>query len=179
MAKSKFPPAPVAPGYLHKSVWGIDPGLQGTGYAHLEWTNDQPYLWRAGVLNTPSAMADAPFWERAMWFAKAINELVTEHSKQSPIVVCEMPQYFDTAATSMGWKKGDLQKLVFLVGTICAQVSPFKFYAVEVNAWKGQLPKQVVEDRMRKRLGTRPDELGVRLHAWDAIGIGMWAMGRF
>jgi hypothetical protein len=83
----------------------------------------------------------------------------------------------------MGFKTGDLVKLAHLVGLfqgVTRSFSATEFYPVEVNRWKGQLPKRVVEQRIRRTLGAETcRRAGIETHAWDATGIALWAQGRF
>jgi len=93
------------------------------------------------------------------------------------LVVCEFPQYQESAGRSMGWRTGDLQRLTFLTGVFAARLHPAEFYPVVPSQWKGQLPKSIVEDRIRTRLGAAVcRRLKIRTHAWDAVGIGLWAL---
>lgn len=53
---------------------------------------------------------------------------------------------------------------------------------VRPHEWKGQLPKEVCKERAQHRLSTAElAQLPKRMsnHAWDAIGIGLWCLGRF
>jgi hypothetical protein len=51
---------------------------------------------------------------------------------------------------------------------------------IKVGEWKGSVPKEVTKRRAEKVL--EPDELrhvdGKNHHAWDAIGIGLFELGR-
>jgi hypothetical protein len=72
---------------------------------------------------------------------------------------------------------------VFLVGVMCCDFMSCQakdFRLVKPSQWKGQLPKTIVIDRLRRKLGRKQcDDLGIEKDAWDAVGIGMWAQGRF
>jgi hypothetical protein len=93
----------------------------------------------------------------------------------SGIIVCEFPEFQEGSARSMGWRKGDLQKLTFLVGYIAGFHRHHTFVPVKPSTWKGQLPKSIVADRITTRLGQEWVEAsGVKTHAWDAVGIGLW-----
>tara|TARA_R100000789_G_scaffold86061_2_gene82118 strand:- start:289 stop:552 length:264 start_codon:yes stop_codon:yes gene_type:complete len=87
----------------------------------------------------------------------------------------------------MGWKKGDLQKLTYLVGSMgqtCMDLAFGKdlnteFMTVTPAGWKGQLSKKIVIDRIRKRIPDVDKDFQPKLDIWDAIGIGLWALGKF
>jgi hypothetical protein len=100
----------------------------------------------------------------------------------SLVVTCEFPEYQTGASRSMGWMRGDLQKLTYLVGVLSrmSHDQGAVFEPVPVSQWKGQLPKDIVIDRIQQALGTRAcTKLGITTHAWDATGIGLWRLGVF
>lgn len=155
----------------------IDPGLQGTGLA----------IWRDGVLvearvlDVPSKLRSWPWPARADFLADCVSAPLPDGARDRAdcTVVCEYPEYF-AGSKNMGWKSGDLQRLTYLVGLFSGRVAPARFVPVPVHTWKGQLPKHVVEERLIRRLGNaKALQLQPTLHAWDAIGIGMWARGEF
>lgn len=92
-------------------------------------------------------------------------------------IVCEFPNFQESAKRSMGWRTGDLQKLTFLVGVLAQACRPAQFTPVTPVQWKGQLPKHLTVKRVTTALG--PDvcaAIGLKSHAWDAAGIGLWAL---
>lgn len=102
----------------------------------------------------------------------------------------ELPVFYDDAGGHMAAKKGDLGKLMRSVGRIeelCRRQS-VRYFEHPVPRWKGQLPKTVVNRRICRILEKvcRPrdpkaclEELGCKTHAWDAVGIGLFAKGVF
>jgi len=79
----------------------------------------------------------------------------------------------------MGWQTGDLQKLTFLVGVLAGYFqSAVSFTPVTPNEWKGQLPKSVVIRRLQKRFGPGATQDWEK-DGWDAVGIGLWKLGKF
>ncbi len=55
-----------------------------------------------------------------------------------------------------------------------------KVKLVPVNAWKGQLSKELVIDRIADVMGPvwmKVSGSQFRTHEWDALGIGLWAKG--
>jgi hypothetical protein len=162
-------------------ILSIDPGLSGTGWAY--WRKDQEHdsdaPYEAGVLMVPNNKRLEDFVTRSKHLADKLyniaDRLYDIRDSGSDIVICEFPNYQDSGSRSMGWRSGDLQRLTFLTGVIAQRFDDCEFVPVEPFKWKGQLPKHVVEDRIRKRLGGKTCRtLGVKSHAWDAIGIGLW-----
>jgi hypothetical protein len=164
-----------------RSLLALDPGLNGTGYAMWKsrsraehharrWAPDQ-----VGVINVRGPEVD--WWERALMIAELVA--LMRYSERTR-VVCEFTEYHQAAHRVMSWKTGDLQKLTFLSGVIFAMTRPNSFFPIVTSGWKGQLSKRLVEERIRKKLGRETCErLGIKTHAWDAVGIGLWALGRF
>lgn len=158
----------------------IDPGLQGTGVAvwHLG------KLVEARVIDVPSKLRGLPWTERAEFIATAIEQSLfarigLQYRAAEFTVVCEFMEGFG-GAKMMAWKTGDMQRTVYLIGLISGRIWPARFVPVNVGTWKGQLPKHIVEERLRRRMGPAlVKKLDPQLHAWDAIGIGMWARGEF
>lgn len=155
------------------ALMAIDPGLQGTGYAIWN-TNKKTAPYRVGVLN--GGKGD---WQtRVDRIALAIRKLCREENVDR--IICEMMEHYNTASSQMAWSKGDLQRTMFLIGTlhgVTRKQVPY-FRLVTPREWKGQLPKSVTIQRVEKALTAKQcRNLGIKTHAWDAVGIGLWHLG--
>jgi hypothetical protein len=158
-----------------RRIVAVDPGLQGTGVAIFE--NGIPTQSR--VLMVRGKLAKDDWTVRADYLAGELS-YHTGSTYESTVVLCEMPEFQAGAARSMGWKTGDLQRLAYLVGLFAGAVHPAAFMPVPVARWKGQLPKTVVQERVMAKVGKKVcRDLEVETHAWDAMGIGLWGLGRF
>lgn len=163
------------PLFLDSRVLAIDPGLQGTGVAR--WV--EGYLDRTDVLDCPSFLRGADWATRADYLAKAVCEFFHPFDADD-VAVCEMMEFQGSGARGLGWRSGDMQKTTYFTGLLSGRLHPSRFYLVPVGRWKGQLPKRVVQERIEQRLGkTLCSALAIESHAWDAVGIGLWAVGRF
>jgi hypothetical protein len=148
----------------------VDPGLNGTGWATFQGRK----LVDQGVLTFRD---EKLAWEeRAIMYASSIRSLSIHHKVDR--IACEYPAFFESAAGTMVAKKGDLLKLTSLVGLMWGVVYPLPFLLVPVNQWKGQLPKEVVNRRITAKLGEKACA-GIKSHAWDAVGIGLYVNGDF
>lgn len=90
----------------------------------------------------------------------------------------EKPKYHEARGQATA-RSGALVKLAIAAGAemaICTEFSAIRW--VEIADWKGQMPKDAVERRIRKRLGDEACQ-NFRSHAWDAVGIGLHAKGFF
>jgi hypothetical protein len=161
-----------------RSLLSLDPGLGGTGWAYWEIPFKQPA--KVGVIKVTRK---GEWYDRAQAVADEVERLL----KSSTKVVSEFTEFHGAANKSMGWKTGDLQRLTFLCGVIAGRIHPHPFLPVTTSGWKGQLPKQVAAERCKQIIGLNIcNKLGLPeiksksdTHAWDAVGIGLWALGRF
>lgn len=166
-----------------RPLLAVDPGLNSLGYAYWDETQkpDQP-PHTVGLLHAPRKLL---LPERCRWLAEGLRR-VTMSTGQITVrgkhidklrLVSEYPSYFG-GQSIRGWAKGDLQKLTFLVGVLAGYFSPLEFTEVTPGDWKGQLPKDVVIRRLQKRFGPGATKEWEK-DAWDAVGIGLWKLGRF
>jgi len=159
------------------SLLSVDPGLTGTGWALWYKPFKQPCA--IGVLKA----GKGEWWERAQQIADGLVALCDQRTK----TVAEFTEYHAAATSNMGWRTGDLQRLTFLCGAIAGRLYPREFIPVTTSGWKGQLPKAVAARRVQEIIGRKacrtlglPDiQRRSDTHCWDAVGIGLWALGRF
>jgi hypothetical protein len=173
----------ISVGGIMKPLLSLDPGLTGTGWAFWR-TPERPCA--VGVFK---AGGKAEWYIRAQILADQIEALCFSHEKlgEWTSIVAEFTEYHVAATSNMGWRTGDLQRLTFLCGVFAGRVHPRKFLPVTTSGWKGQLPKDVAAKRVEKIIGQKVcHRLGLPeikrrsdTHAWDAVGIGLWALGRF
>ncbi len=144
-------------------VLTIDPGIAGTGWAY--WEKEE--LISTGIIKPSSHM---PWESKSKFVMVKLKDIMAE--KKPHAVYVELPESFGGArgmATSGG---GSLVKLTLLVGAIMHE---FMAIPVGIRAWKGQLPKHIVEKRVKELL----PNCKATSHAMDAVGIGLYVQGRF
>jgi len=153
---------------LHTNVVFVDPGLGGTGLAFFRKLDGPPDAVRQ------RAGGRGDWRERqfrlALWFAESLSIW------QPNEVVIEYPEQFQSAKSHACVERGDLGKLYALCGMYMLvsyeQTTGVLPRLVSPNEWKGQLPKRVVDQRIRRTWGqTYPD------HVSDAVGMGLAAQG--
>lgn len=157
-------------------LYAIDPGLGGTGIARwIMWPeHKRPRLKSVAIIRDRAR--DDTLTNRC---ADLTNRL-PDSPEQSDFVVIEMPQHM-TNTKGIAAQAGAVYKLTFLVGFLAARfdMSGATVHVVNPSEWKGQLPKDIVQQRVERILGKSTcRELNIRSHAWDAVGIGLWALGR-
>jgi len=157
----------------------IDPGLVGTGYAYY------PELYLSGNkahFEPPVRFGNVYPKKRSRWELKS-QELCAwfdgfTNGIKPNVVIIEFPELWVNSTKSFtATVKGDLFKLTYLIGgmgDIVRRNGVYNLVLVTPMEWKGQLPKKVVESRIKKRF---PKLENVDDHSADAIGMGMAAQG--
>ncbi len=160
------------------SLLSIDPGLVG-GWA---WFPARAVKPRQCGVYRPRGSLRGDSWEENLPLAMdALRNIIWTMKPQE--VACEWPAFFADAGGEMVAKKGDLVKLAHMTGwlaCLCNEAQVPEFTRVRVCDWRGQLPDELVEKRVRKAIGSETaDQLGIKSHAWDAVGIGLYLRGKF
>lgn len=150
----------------------VDPGIGGTGWAYwLEITRpgeaSLPFLSGSKTPKKTGFDAVENLWA---WFDGVVDVL------RPKIVVIEYPELWSSSGLSQGSAaKGDLFKLTYLIGgfgRIVAERTRKAPVLVSPTKWKGQLPKRVVNARIKLSLGKKYGN-----HESDAVGIGLAIQG--
>lgn len=172
------------------AVIAIDPGLDGTGWA--VWTNDAQNEAPAvptgcGTLRAPKDK-DMTLTDRCQALWEKLRDDLCDADVGLPMipfnrhtyVFLELPTHFASSARGIAAQGGgSIYYLTYLVGFLGAKLSQCTVILFTPNEWKGQLPKDVVQRRVTRFLGTETcEELGIKTHAWDAVGMGLSVMGR-
>lgn len=155
-----------------KKILTIDPGLSGTGYAYFY--EGQLKICRQIIPDPKMTMEDKAFTIKTM-ILQAIAYFDIEE------VFIEYPKVFGGATNYAIAMRGDIVKLAWLVGYLCGAMRTSKktrYTLLPVNTWKGQLPKNVVENRVRKVYPVSNDKMKIEGHAIDAVGMGLYLQGK-
>jgi hypothetical protein len=95
------------------------------------------------------------------------------------LLVIEKPQVY----LEVKIDNNDLIDLSVMVGAVAGNFSSVRF--VLPREWKGQVPKDVMINRIKERLSSEerdrvelPNEKKAQADVWDAIGIGLYRIGR-
>ena len=120
--------------------------------------------------------AGLDWWVRADMMVDSILDYL---STDVDIVYCEMCEHQGGSRGLQAEAKGSIIKLAYFTGQLhraCVDTG-IQFVPVPVSAWKGQMSKTIVESRVKRIWGTKTR--GARSHAYDALGILAWALGKF
>jgi len=151
----------------------VDPGLTGTGVVY--WRIGYP---RASTVIHPKGddLIDRAF-SISMQIATFYYISIGKFPAGRTCMVIEYPEYQEGLRGQVSSQTGSIIKLAFLIGILVgASSSGWEPFLVAVRDWKGQLPKQVITNRMIKYYGQQCKLIGIKTHAWDALGLGHWAM---
>jgi hypothetical protein len=155
---------------------GIDPGLRHCGIAYGESS-----LVRAELVLNPERTARGPLaWVE---MCCAVMRTVPSHVLTGELHI-EVPRYYPRQRyikEDQNVDPNDLIELAGVVGSLATQWHSVKFYYP--SDWKGQVPKKIMTERIRKKL--RPSEtenivsVGAKDHnTLDAVGIFLHSIGR-
>lgn len=165
----------------------IDPGLRGCGVALLR----DGQLEKACYLPNPVKSGKGP--DSWMAMARAVLTWLPIPADDIDSLTIEGQHIY--GATKMGASAGadpnDLLELAGVAGCLYAILEPKVRRRVEPREWKGQVSKVICQLRVNKRLSPeeaarivlpstrtgKPSELAHNVY--DAIGIGLWAVGRW
>lgn len=159
-------------GTTHGGLVAFDPGLapsSGTGWARFHYGE----LFSAGVLVPVKGTLEDKLRELARQAHTATNStdtVVMEHMRIYP-------------GPRQKGDQNDLIDLAVLEGMILGATNPAGIVLVSARTWKGNVPKDIMGKRILAALSeaerAQIEGKGKRMHnALDAIGIGLWALGR-
>ena len=152
----------------------VDPGLRGCGVAvfcarSLSW---------ARYVENPAKSGRGPEAWGAM--SRAIHTQVQKNGPLPPFTYFfEIPQVYP------GVPETDANDLIDLAGVVGAIVGQEDVHVAwcHPRAWKGQVPKRVMNERVKKKLQAEENSnffsVGALDHnTWDAVGLGLYYLGR-
>lgn len=161
-----------------KRVLCIDPGIRHLGYAFWKeirrGTKTRTVApTDTGLITTPKGMQweDAVYERMAAWLV----EYITVHRVRY-VVIEGVVFWADSTRSQVAAKKGDLFRLMFLVGALGQVVYALcekKAVIVEPDMWKGDMPKPVMKARVRRALHRK-----YREHEYDGVAMGLRIMGK-
>ena len=161
-----------------RRILGVDPGVQGTGWALVCNGGLRPRLLSAGTIT--------PRFSRADWVARMEDVVEGFDGVLATLtldaVAMECPTFYGNLGGMAAAGSGALVKLCLLTGGLarCVQARPqLGLTLATPNEWKGQLSKHVSWQRCRHILHDAVEVERLTEHAQDAVGIALWALGLF
>lgn len=151
----------------------VDPGLRGCGVALF----DKGELFNATWVQNPLLSGRGPVvWAR---MAEAVWRWAPHPARIQKLYV-EMPRVYPGMPKT---DPNDLLDLAGVLGAVVSKVNPDLVGWTFPSEWKGQLPKEVMNERVKKHMTDGEKRKVVSVGAldhntYDAIGLGMYFLGR-
>lgn len=156
-----------------QNVLAVDPGLRACGVAEF----------RAGLLRRAAYVESSG--ESCGEMASAVRAwygLGGSDGAGAERAIVELPRVYGRGGKG---DSNDLVNLATVCGALCVALTELSPSFVYPGQWKGEVPKEVMMRRIIGRLS--PEELaavalprarGLQHNVFDAVGIGLWAIGR-
>ncbi len=176
-------PAPAKP------YASIDPGVDGTGWAVFLPGHLEPAASGAVQVGRAGEWGDRAADTARAVFRAVMDGYLERCTFKEPatcgglgMVFVEEPQFMEGGRGIVAARGGDLVKLCLLAGMVVGQFSSSSrdllVRYVPVIEWKGSLPKDVTDRRVRAKLrGTGWEPSGTTTHEIDAVGLGLYVKG--
>ncbi len=170
------------------AMLSVDPGVNAMGLALWRWEPrhrkkmEKPI--RAWVGQLPSKVLKAePDWHRKMLrlLNRARDSIIKfgmkDHLHLEALFI-EWPEIRSGSVGHAAAVRGDVSALAYCCGAMCEMFPDVRSTLLAVSEWKGQLPKEIVNKRITRAIGSK-DRSGnaFETHAWDAVGIGLVGKG--
>ena len=154
------------------NVLTIDPGWK-TGLA----------LWKKGQPETILLLSDGV--TRTEKLESLQKQFKSFMSKWPPkkVIMESVVFWANSARSQTSFSKDDAIYLAYLCGIYISECISLgiEFELVPVYKWKGQLQDSMVIERVEEKLNLNLQRFygQHKIHVYDALGIGLWKMGKF
>jgi len=153
----------------------VDPGLRGCGVAIFKGGN------LSGALYVPNSITDGRGYNAHAAMGAEVHSYL--FASITGKIIIEHPRIYPGSAQ----QKGDLNDLIDVACVGAAISAMFPVGTVETvfpADWRGQVPKEVMTERISRaisndeRRGIEKCYASLMHNVLDAIGIGLWKLGR-
>ena len=174
----------IKTGTKRGSAVTVDVGVNALGWAVWslkEWEELCAPL-SCGVINAPSKYRiNKDQWPlRVAYLLQKFKEVCLDCFWPVRFVISEYPEQRSGSVGLAASGSGTVAQLAYCTGAHSAQAQSLgaEGIPVAVSTWKGTLKKDTVELRIKRAIGSQSkDGVPFKTHAWDAVGIGLWAKG--
>ncbi len=168
-------------------ILAIDPGKTALGWAYF---GEAGLLFVAGVLRSEGSRT--PGGDSVAEVARGLMRQLVQALGPLPAVVSLVVEKMKVyPGPQQKGDQNDLIDLSYISGGVHALPSVWnaeRVTLVHPHAWKGQVPKAIMAQRIERSLNELEVKLvhaslqgvpeGLRHNGWDAVGIGLWSQGR-
>lgn len=159
---------------MKKRLLAVDPSINNLGAAIYD--RKKKKLIYAKLLHPAKAFRKS-FEDKSFSLYGQIVLLVEKYSVKE--VVIEIPEHWDVAGY-MSRESGSIQKTIFITGMIYSLRLLMPMTAVTPRGYKGQLPKEVVRNRLRRefvpKYYTLKEWRRLNHNILDSLAIGYWKL---
>jgi hypothetical protein len=161
----------------------IDPGVRNLGYAFWEKLERRARPMKrklivpskSGRVNAPSRKPwlDAVLDDQCGWFTSFLA-----YAQVDSVVIESAEVWSDSAVSMASATQGDLMKLTTLIGVLCHAFLIYngrKPTLISPREWKGTMPKDVMEQRLRLAISGAGQHRQFSAHEADAVAMGISA----
>ena len=154
-------------------LWAIDPGLNGCGVAKFE---KEVLVW-AGYVQSISRKRGLP-----LRIVNMINQITSLPDPPDQIAL-EMPQVY--GFNKRGGDPNDLLPLAAINGGVLASFPQAEATFYQPREWKAQMSKELCRERVEICMSDAEKAMVIPRgktydhNTYDAIGIGLFHLGRF
>lgn len=154
-------------------LFAVDPGTRESGLAVFQ----DKILTGAWAVKAKGATPDA----RVVDVVRQMVEIIRPRILTPSGGTIEMPQVYRHGPGSV-IDPDDILLLTLVVGGVVCGLPELEWKRVHPAAWKGQVPKTVMTNRITKRLAESERAVVATTNdnhnAIDSVGLGLWALSR-
>ncbi len=157
-------------------VVSIDPSINFCGFAiHVDGVLSGHALLTSNKSDSDYVAKSRTIYSQIKSIYEEVDKEYPEESRPKKVLVLEVPTYWKHAGFAAR-ESGSIFKLTFLCGMICTIDD--KIVTTTPDGWKGQLPKEAMNKRMRDDYKDIVDISKLNHNIVDAIGIGAWFINK-
>lgn len=171
-----------------EAMLSVDPGVNAVGLALWRWGGTRRKKLEPPVRAWVDKLPSSVLRRETDWHVKMTRmlEIVRESIYTNMVrdrlritaVFVEWPEIRSGSVGHAAAVRGDVSALAYCCGAMCEMFPDVRCKLLAVSEWKGQLPKEVVNKRITRAIGSK-DRSGnaFETHAWDAVGVGLVGKG--
>jgi len=145
----------------------IDPSINTMGVATWDVGKKQLLAW--GLVKPDKACREN-MYDKCYNILEQIKKWKSQYAVNR--IICEVPDYW-FAAGFEARESRSIEKLMFVCGILYSMKGELdEFVFVKPREWKGQMPKEVVKNRLRDSYLSQVDLAAINENVMDAIAIG-------
>jgi len=159
-------------------IVSVDIGINALGYAIWRDNKELEAPLEAGIIKVPNKLIKNLWQLKIEWLLSKFEVDVLSYTHHISLLVLEWPNIRSGAVGRAA--SDDVLHLAYAAGYHAQQATQrgINILLAPVMTWKGNLSKEIVNTRIQRAIGNKDQKGGeFKSHAYDAVGIGLWAKG--